>query len=56
MSERKLCPFAAGNAAECSKSCALWMESHGKCAIVAIAEALDGINKLMMTRFMLGRR
>ena len=47
MSERKLCPFAALGTAECSKSCALWLEGHEKCAIAVIAEALDGIYRML---------
>jgi len=43
VSEKKLCPFAALGTARCDKSCALWDEERKKCAIVIIAEALDGI-------------
>ena len=53
VSERKkYCPFSDF---ECSKDCPLWMESHKKCAIVVIAEALDGINRLLLAKFLGGR-
>ena len=55
MSEKKLCPFAAGYPAECSKSCALWIESCGKCAIAVIAEALDDISGIIVARLASGK-
>ena len=36
----KLCPFAALGTAKCDKSCALYVEEEGECAIKLIAKYL----------------
>ena len=40
MNEKKLCPFAALGTTPCDKSCALYVEEEGECAIKLIARYL----------------